>query len=348
MAMMIQVNAQGRVGQEAMQTSHLGSEAAKKQGKQTKGSVKNIFAGNLNWNEDLITKKRKEAQQKAMKIIKGAWSSDQAIEQSIQERADRYDQMQKRQAEAIEVVKKLEEDKTALREEYGVDADAKEQKDLELLEKMQNIQAGVDGGNFTKEEKERLKELVKEPLTEYQKAALELNGQQIKFKTDMRDAEKEMKRASGEIRGIQLEKLKHEPMVAAQKTAEEILKAASDEIIGMLREQTVEQINEKMEEEVEKAKEKAEQKEEKEEHQEAIQEKRAIQEAMAAKTEEAAEKVEAIKKKREMPDVSVEETLNLTQTTVQTQDVQKLLKDIKSSMKMLEADLKGIQIDKGV
>lgn len=49
-----------------------------------------------------------------------------------------------------------------------------------------------------------------------------------------------------------------------------------------------------------------------------------------------------------MPDISVEETLNLTQTSAQTQDVQKMLDDIKHSMNLLEADLKGIKVDEQV
>ena len=92
----------------------------------------------------------------------------------------------------------------------------------------------------------------------------------------------------------------------------------------------------------------AEKKEEKEEQQEEIKEKRALQEAVIAKTKEAVEKAEAIKRQHSMPDISVEETLNLTQTSAQTQDVQKMLDDIKHSMNLLEADLKGIKVDEQV
>ena len=349
MSLTISNHAYGQVNQDNIQAENLGHEAEKKQGHtQKKGIEKTIFAGDLNLLEDPVAKKRKEAQQKAMKVIQDAWNRDREVEETIQERMDQYDKMMQLKEEAMDVVQNLEENKAALREEYGIDADSQEQKDLELLERMQNCRAGLKTKGFTEEEQKRLSELVQEPLTEYQKMALDLNGQQIKFKKDMQNAEDQMKMASASVRSIKLEKLKFDPMVEARKAADKIMESASKEIIGLVGDQAVDHIDKELEEDVEEAKDAAEKKEEKEEQQEEIKEKRALQEAVIAKTKEAVEKAEAIKRQHSMPDISVEETLNLTQTSAQTQDVQKMLDDIKHSMNLLEADLKGIKVDEQV
>lgn len=332
-----------------IQFNRTDSETVKNQKKkQNKSAGKSIFAGNLNLAEDPIAKKRKEAQKKALKIVRGAWGSDQAIEESIQERENLYDKMKQLKEESQSVIKDIEANKAALKEEYEIEDDSQEQKDLELLEKYQNKQAGVSTEDFTEEEKERLAEIVKEPLTEYQKQALELNKQEIKFKRDKIDAEKQMRDAVSDIRSIKLESLKSDPMVEAQKEAEEIMKAASKEIIGMLKDEVKEHIDEELEEEKEKAKEAAEEKEEKEEQLEEIQEKRAIQEAIITGTREAVEKAEAAKRQNDKVDVPLTEAIELTQSSGQTRDVQKLLNEIKSSMNLLEADLKGIEVDEQV
>lgn len=348
MSITIYTNTQGRVNQDVMQTANLENETVKKQAKKSNKKASNrIFAGDLNLMEDPIAKKRKEAQQKAMKIMQNAWGSDQEVENSIQERRDHYDKLKRLKEETQSVLEDLEGNKAALREEYGISADSEEQKDLELLEKMQNQNSGLQE-DFTEEELERLGELMEKPLTEYQKEALNLNKQMIKFKKDIVNTEDQMRKEQQNIRDIKLEKLKSDPMVEAQKSAEDLLKAASDEIIGMLKEEAVEHIDEELEEKKEEAKEAAEKKKEKEERQEEIEEKRAIQEAIIAKTKEAVEKAEAAKKRREMPDVSIEEAIDFVHPNAQTQDVQKMLNDLKHSMNLLEADLKGIQVDEGV
>ncbi len=349
MSITIQANGQGRVNQNAARSNGLENEEVKKQGRgqKKKESAKNIFAGDLNLVEDPIAKKRKEAQQKALKIVQEAWGRDRDVEDSIQERRDSYNKMEKLREEAQSVVKDLEGNKAALREEYSIDMDSQEQKDLELLERDQNRRSGLEE-NFTEEEEKRLGELMTEPRTEYQERALEINKQEIKFKKDIQSAENGMRTELANIRSIELEKLKSDPMVDAQKSAEKILEAASKEIAGMLKDEAVDHIDEELEKKEEEAKEEAEKKEEKEERQEEIEVKRAIQEALIAKTKESVEEAEAAQKKRDMPDVSIEETIELSKPNAQTQDVQKKLNDLKSSMNVLEADLKGIQIDEGV
>ena len=46
------------------------------------GNQKTFFAGNTNLANDSITQKRKEAQEKAMKVVTDAWESDKTIDKA--------------------------------------------------------------------------------------------------------------------------------------------------------------------------------------------------------------------------------------------------------------------------
>ncbi len=58
------------------------------------------LAGDLNLIDDPVTKKRKEAQQKALKVVKDAWDIDRSIDADIQEQRDHYDKMKTLYSEA--------------------------------------------------------------------------------------------------------------------------------------------------------------------------------------------------------------------------------------------------------
>ena len=106
-------------------------------GKSTKKDKSKVFAGDLNLIDDPVTKKRKEAQQKALKVVKDAWDIDRSIDADIQEQRDHYDKMKTLYSEAQDEVLKINDQKKALREQHMVEPDSQEQKDLELLEKRQ-------------------------------------------------------------------------------------------------------------------------------------------------------------------------------------------------------------------
>jgi len=345
MSLVIQVNTQNRVNSNTILSDHSTDKVEKTQGKNV---GKTIFAGDLNLGEDPIAKKRKEAQEKALKIVQSAWAGDQAVEQSIQDRKDNYDKTKLLKEETLEVLKDIKANKAALKESYGVADDSQEQKDLELLEKYQENMSGLSTEGLTEEEQKRLSEIMKEPMTEYQNMALELNKQEIKFKKDIDKADRQMQNDIRSIRDIKLESLKSDPMVKAQKEADSVIKAASDEIIGMLKEEATNHLDEELEEKKEKAEEAAEKKEEKEEQLEELQEKRAIQKALIEGTKEAVEKAKTEQRQNDMQDVSLTDAMELTNTNGKMEDVQKMLDDLKNSMNLLEADLKGIQIDEEV
>ena len=109
-----------------------------------------------------------------------------------------------------------------------------------------------------------------------------------------------------------------------------------------------EHIDEKAEEAEEKAEKKAEKEEIKEEKLEDIREMKALQKAMIEGTKEAREEAEARHRENQAPDMPIDELIEITKTNTQTQKAQKVLDEIKYSMNLLEADLKGIEIDEEV
>lgn len=136
----------------------------------------------------------------------------------------------------------------------------------------------------------------------------------------------EMKGEIAAIKAVKLERLKHSPMLEAEKEAEAIMEQASEEIVGML----LEEGKEHLDEEQKLREEKAEKLEEKKEEQEAF------IEAQKEKKETAEELVE------ELP---MEEILTLDQVKL---DVQKEVQNIVDKMKLVAEDVKGAVVDKSV
>ncbi|MGN0350037.1 MAG: HD-GYP domain protein [Roseburia sp.] len=314
----------------------------------TKEQRKTLFAGDIQLTNDPVEQRKKLAQKQALKVVRDAWENDQTVNQSIEERRSHYYQMKSLNEEAMGKVKRLSKEEQALQEQYGVSDDSKEQQDLELLEKYQDYKNGVTTKALTEEEMERVSELSKEPLTEYQKRALELNAQAGKFKIDARDAKMAMKDDVADVKSILLEKLKSNPMLDAQKTAEEIWEAANADIVSMAVEDAVAYIEEKMEEQEEKAEKSAEKQEEKDEQLEELKEKRALEKALIEKTKEAVERAEAEHRRNESPDLDLEELLDATKMNQQSSDVKASLNEIKNSMNLLEADLMGVKVDEEI
>lgn len=324
-----------------------GSKTDKTDGQTVKKEEKkNIFGGDLNLVNDPVAQKRKEAQEKAWKLVENAWKGDQAYEKNIQERQDHYDQMRQLRSEAGDELLRIGQEKEALKEQYGIKDDSQEQKDLELLEKLYDAGRGRQV-SFTEEEMERCKALSKEPRTEYQQRALDLYGKEAHFRSEMEEAEKQMKDDAADIRAVKLEHLKTHGMVDAQKSADEILKAASDEIIGMLKDEALDHIDEEKEKAEEKAEETKEKKKEEEEKRDELELKRAEQEALIMRTKEAVEKAESLRNRQEAPQIDTGEMVDIAKDYAQSGDVKQSLEEIKVNMKLLDADLKGIQVDEG-
>lgn len=282
------------------------------------GNRKSFFAGNSNLVNDPIAEKRKEAQEKAWKVVSDAWNADKAIDKSIEDRQNHYNEMVEIVKEAQSHLKDINAQVDTLKEEYGV------------TEEM----------------------TFKDWPDEYKQRYLELNKQASAFKKEIYDAQKYMKDDIADIKAIAQERLKSDPMLDAQKTADTIEAAANEEIIGMAMEEAKDHIDEKMEEVQEEAEEKAEEEEAKEEKLELQREIRELQKAIAEGTKEAvaeaAAEAEARRHENDTLDLPLDELMKLTQMNTETDKAQKTLDEIKYSMNLLEADLKGIEIDEEI
>lgn len=309
---------------------------------------KSIFGGNLKIASDPIEQRKKEAREKAWNVVKNAWDNDSAVDAMIQKRRSHYEEMKVLKEEATAGLADVQEEKEVLRELYGVNADSEEQKDLELLEKAQDIKSGVSKEKLTKEESRRVAELYQGGITEYQSRGLELNERAIEMKKRIADADRQMRDDTADIYSIKQERLKSNPMLEAQKAAEEILEAANDEVIGMLVQESKDYMDEKMEEAREDAEKSMEAKEEREEQLDEQKLKRAVQEALIEGTREAVERAKAMERRMEAPEVEISEMIGIAQGDDITTDVGQSLDEIKNNMNLLEADLKGIKVDEEV
>lgn len=314
----------------------------------TQKKTGNVYGGTLKLAEDPIAEKRKMGQERAWKVVSDAWKNDRSVEDSIKSRREHYAAMEQQKKEALSSLVDTEQDMKAVKELYGVTDDSEEQKDLELLKKRQDFENKVSVEKPTEEEYKKLAEIDKKSLTEYQTRQLELNERAGKFKMDAAEAERQMRDDDSDIRGIEKELLKSHGMVDAQKSADAILAATNDEIVGMLVQEATEHIDETAKEAEEKADEKLEEKEEREEQLDEIKEQRAMEEALIAGTKEAVEKAKAQERQNDTPQIETADMVAISKGGSQTDDVKQSLDDIKSSMRLLEADLKGIKVDQEV
>lgn len=181
------------------------------------------------------------------------------------------------------------------------------------------------------QEKERLRgQYEDEKNPEYQSRVEELNKHIEYYRVEVDSKQKNIQAENAVIKGIKQERLKSAPMAKAQKQAEAIESAASEEIMGMLMEESKEHIDGEMA----KQEEKAEAVEEKKEAEEELLEKRKTE------REEAEERAEEIAES-----VPVQEMLILDRKQY---DIQKEVQDIMDKMKLVAEDIKGAMVDENI
>lgn len=222
-------------------------------------------------------------------------------------------------------------EKDKLRETYGISKDSQEQKDLELLEKYQNNKLGIFSDDFSKEEIDRLKKLANEPRTEYQKQVLSLNGKKAALQSDADLMQQQIMVLTQDQSDAKVDQLKSQDMLKAGDAADEIRKAASDEIVGMVIADAKEKLDKELEEKKEEAEKKAEEKEEQDERIEKAKEERKEDREMIEGDLDA-EKLQA--------DASFQKQ-SVTQSEETTQRINQIMK----KNHLINEDLKGIEID---
>lgn len=290
---------------------------------------KSINVSGFNQKFDPIAAKKAEAQKKAMKIVGDVYANEKKIDDGLDERRQKIQDLKNESYEATKAIKEIEDNRAKLRDEYGVDADSQEEKDLKLLEKEMDSKNPGSGIELTDEEKEAIAKIKENGLTDYQKQSLGMKESEAPYRETIQKNEAEIQLHNSVIRETGLERLKHHEMTDAQKEKDEILEAASKEIIGMLMDEAKDHIDEEQEKLVEAAKEKAEEEKELKEKLEKAKEEKEKQEELTEDIIEATEEM-AINGSKAMSDVQAE------------------VKEMMSKMKLIEDDIKGAEVDRKV
>lgn len=247
------------IGQDTQALRHSQEQSAA-----TQKNPKSITAGNLN-QQDSILLKKKQAQQKALKIVGDTFAAERKLDEEQESRRDNVKELTKQANELkgyIEDYESMPEDE--MTEEMKADRD--------------------------------------EALKEYQKQYDSVQG--------------ELKAELTAIETVSIERLKSSPMAEAKEQAQDILEAASEEIVGMLMQEAKDHIDEEQEKREEKAEEIAEKRAEEEERLEKSEEKKEENEAM----------VEAIRE-------------------FGKEDLQQEINEMLDKLKLIEEDIKGAAVD---
>lgn len=301
-----------------------GNEKENKNGKLKNGSV---FAGNLNQKSDPVSIRKEQAQKRAMKLWTDAVGAEQKIDLDLDERAAHMEKLRGVMDELQGQINSISDMQEALKEQYGITDDSREQQDVELL-----IRASKDplfSFQCSEEEGSRLKELKANPLSEYASRYLELEDAKGVYTKQLHENNKEYLAESNMIEGIKQGRLKSHSMVDAQKQKDEMMIAASKEAANMLMDEVKDNIDEKQAEREEKAEEKA------------------------KKEQEEQERLEAIREDKEEQDededsLEIPETAGLLQIDGLKEEVKQEVQKMVNEMNLLVEDLKGAAVDKNL
>ena len=170
---------------------------------------------------------------------------------------------------------------------------------------------------------------------------LELDEQQEVYEKNLSDGEAKIKSIRTTLSDTKIDRLKSNPMLEAQKQADEIMEAANKEIYGELVNEGKKHIEEKMEEEKEKAEKRAEEKEEQEEKEEAAEERKAEMEQFIEGTKQQTEaKREELPSERDQEQMASYNDPNNAKT-----EAAKEIEEILDELKLIQDDIKGAAVD---
>ena len=191
-----------------------------------------------------------------------------------------------------------------------------------------------------REEKEKLKEEYPDMDSEEYKADMkELEKKEEHWQKEMQNGQDMVSSATQVIKGINQEMLKRHDMIDANKLAEESLKAAGKEIVGMMMDEAKEKAD-NLEEVVEKAEES---KEEKVEQEEALKEAQAEQEKRMKELEEEMEKRRKNREARTA--VNSMPSLDTSQMETMQRQFMDSLQQILDEQALMPEEIKGIVVD---
>ena len=295
-----------------------------------------LFGGNLFQNGNDMTVQERIAQKRQLyvkqgtKMVKDADKTERKIDKSIDDARNQVKETVDLLGEYQKKIGEIDDKLAQAKEEFEVEDDSQEQKDLEILLKQQRQGSGM-GEPMTKEEMQRYDE-IKGQLTDYQKIALEAYKERDHYTKQVGKAEIKIQAINQAIRQIKIDRPASQVMQDAQRNKEDLMEAASKEIQGMLMEDAKDKIDEKADEIQEAAEKREEKKEELEERLEAVKEDK-------EETEEAAES--AAETAQEMAKQIIDsDALN----TSVDEEVKKKMEELQKHLE----ELKGIVIDTNV
>ena len=314
---------------------------------QKNGNLSSVSGANLK-GESLVQQRQGLARKQALKVVSDAFGGEKKLDaqmQSIKDEIKRLqDEINEKTANTMENDAKLKE----LQEEYGIDPDSEESKELSKLAfKMNNSKDGLSDEEISK-------------MSEYQQKALYYvaANQQNSLEIDRAKAQQ-----MGNVQGysdMKRERVKSQDMLNAQEAAEEIMEASNGETIALLTQEAVEHVDEEQKEREEEAQEAAEKKKEEKKEEAKKLEKEAMQQEMienikehAAESQGTSADAKRAVARRERAEANhvdaegVQKTIISDGTSIEdTQNaVNTEITNILNKLSLLSSDVKGSTID---
>ncbi|WP_024866849.1 hypothetical protein [Butyrivibrio sp. FCS014] len=311
------------------------------------GNMNSISGANLK-GESLIAQRRGLARKQALKVVSDAFGGEKKLDAQMQGIKDEIKRLQdvinEKRTETRDNDARLKE----LQEQYGIDPDSEENKNLEQLALKMN------------HSKDGLSDEEKGKLSEYQQQALYYVAKNQQNALDIDQAKAQQ---AGNVQGyadMKRERAKSQDMLKAQDAAEEIMEASNDETVALLTQEMIEHVDEEQKEREEEAKEAAEKKKEEKKEEAKKLEKEAMQQEMienikehAAESQRTGADVKRAVARRERAEAERMDAEGTQKTIIsegtsmeETQNaVNSEITNILNKLSLLSNDVKGSAID---
>ena len=276
---------------------------------------------------DPVGAKLGKARQQAMKFIRDALAGELSIDDDMRSRNDHIGELGRTINKTEKAIRDIDTEVNGLREQYGVDPDSREEKDLQFLVNAERARAKSPDGKLDEKVQEKVDQ-IKGDLTEYQERALPLLLEKDVHSETLNKAKTDIRIENMTVRDMSVERLKTDPMGEAWDNADSVMEAAGKEVMGMVVNDAMDHIDEELEEKREEA-EKAEEEKEKLE-----------------------ERIDAAKEKKEEQEELTEEILDavgkMSIKDLDMSDPESEINKLMSKLKLIEYDVKGAVVDEEV
>lgn len=308
--------------------------AANRKRKASGRQPKTVYAGDVLRSSDLrgrVEHRNGMARNQSKKIIRDAWNGDKKLDREL-EQLDQYTvELRQTIREQLGTIQDIDGQREELRKVYGISDEEKE-----IMDRYDMALAGKV--KLTEEEEEYYQEITQRNwYPEYRQRVSELDASVGEAWNTIGRAKSKVLMYDIIAKTIHMERLKVHPMLDARKKAEEVMDAATEDVVGMVMDDTREQIDKQQEERQEKA--------------EAIKEEKEAREELLEKRREKDEELERL-----MEDIPLEQLgeggsqVEMRQQLLEIQnriemEVQQQILDIQDRMSMGVEALKGHLVD---